>query len=77
MTNPILQQLKSPNLNNIKGLVDMAKGNPQGVMNMLRTNPKYRQVFDIVNQYGDPKRAFYTIAQQNGVDPDEILNMLR
>ena len=77
MTNPIIQQLKSPSLNNIKGLVDMAKGNPQGVMNMLRTNPKYRQVFDIVNQYGDPKRAFYTIAQQNGVDPDEILNMLR
>lgn len=77
MTNPILQQLRSPSLNSMKQLVNMAKGNPQAVMNMLQTNPKYRQVLDIVNQYGDPKRAFYSIAQQKGIDPNEILDMLR
>ena len=77
MTNPILQQLRSPSLNNMKQLVNMAKGNPQAVMNMLQTDPKYKQVFNLINQYGDPKKAFYSLAQQKGVDPNEILDMLR
>ena len=77
MTNPIIQQLRSPSLNNIKNLVGMAKGNPQAVINMLQSNPKYREVFDLVNQYGDPKKACYALAQQQGIDPNEILDMLR
>lgn len=33
-----------------------------------------QQVMQIVNQYGgDPKKAFYAMAEQKGVDPNAIL----
>lgn len=37
-----------------------------------------KQVMDIIKQAGgDPKKAFYYLAEQKGVDPDEIINMLK
>ena len=81
MTNPILQQLRNPSLNNVKQMVNMIKSarNPQAMLNQLmQSNPNYRQVTDIINQNGgDPKKAFYALAQQRGIDPNEILDMLR
>ena len=51
-------------------------GNPQAMVNqMLSQNP---QVNQIINQYGgNPKTAFYKYAEANGVNPDEILNILK
>ena len=51
-------------------------GNPQAMVNqMLSQNPQINQV---INQYGgDPKTAFYKYAEANGVNPDEILKMMR
>ena len=53
-----------------------AKSNPQALANqMLTNNPQIKQ---IINQYGgDPKTAFYKYAESNGVNPDEVLRMLR
>ena len=52
-----------------------AIGNPQM---MLQQMPQYRQVMDYVNQNGgDAKSAFYAKAKEMGVDPDEILKVLR
>lgn len=53
--------------------------NPQAMMqNMMAQNPNYKQVMDYVNQNGgDPKSAFYKMAQEKGVDPNDILNMLK
>ena len=52
-----------------------AIGNPQM---MLQQMPQYRQVMEYVNQNGgDAKSAFYAKAKEMGVDPDEILKMLR
>ena len=79
----ILQQLGSTpkNLQQIKQMMGMVKsaGNPQAMLaQMMRDNPQMRQVTDIVRQYGgDPQKAFYGLCQQQGVNPDEILNMLR
>mgnify|MGYP006988844137 CR=1 FL=1 len=54
-------------------------GNPQAMMNQLaQNNPRIKQVIDLVNQAGgNPKEAFYTMAKQKGVNPDEILDMLK
>lgn len=51
-------------------------GNPQVMVNqMLSQNPQINQ---IIQQYGgDPKTAFYKYAEANGVNPDEILNMMK
>ena len=53
--------------------------NPQAAMNMMvMNNPQMKQVMEIVNQYGgDPMQAFTAVAKENGMDPEEILGMLR
>lgn len=53
-----------------------ASGNPTALVNqMVSQNPQINQ---IINQYGgNPKTAFYKYAEANGVNPDEILNMMR
>lgn len=51
--------------------------NPQAVMNQLMmNNPQMKQVMDLVNQYGgDPEKAFRTVAEKNGLNPQDIMNM--
>lgn len=48
------------------------------LQNMIQSNPQMKQVMDIVNQSGgDPKQAFYKMAEQKGIDPEQVLQMLR
>ena len=56
-----------------------AAKDPQQAINMLAmNNPQVKQVMDIVEQYGgDSMKAFKDMAKQCGVDPDEILGMLK
>lgn len=76
--NPMLQILNQskPSANN--NMVSMIKNspNPQVLLNnLLAQNPK---VAGLINQYGgDPKTAFYALAQQRGIDPNTILEMLK
>ena len=44
---------------------------------MMQNNPKMKEVQDLINQYGDPEKAFKAKAQEMGVDPNEIINMLK
>ena len=50
--------------------------NPNALVNqMMNNNPQVRQ---IIQQYGgDPKTAFYKYAEANGINPDDVLNMLK
>ena len=79
----ILQQLTktSPMMGQIKQMLNMVRGaqNPQAMLNqIMMSNPRMKQVMEIVNQYGgDPDKAFQAVAQQNGINPQEIMNMLR
>ena len=84
MQNPILQALRSSQPNNfsqIKNMMNIVRssGNPQAMLqSMIQSNPQLKQVMDIVNKSGgDPKTAFYKMAEEKGVDPEEILAMLR
>lgn len=84
MNNPMLNQLGRSlpsNLNQIKQMANMFKNakNPQMlIQNMMMQNPQMKQVMDFINQNdGDAKSAFYKLADQRGVDPNEILNMLK
>ena len=71
--NPMMSQIK-----NMMGMVNSAQ-NPQMMMNQLvSSNPHLKQAMDLINQCGgDPKTAFYKLAEQKGVDPNDILNMLK
>lgn len=82
--NPMLQNLNQSqllqNLAPIKSMLNMVRsaGNPQMVLNQLMgQHPQIRQVMEYVNaNSGDPKVAFYKLAQEKGVDPDEILKQI-
>ena len=58
--------------------VRMAR-NPQAMMNqMIQTNPQLKQAMDFVNASGkSPEQAFYALANQMGVNPQEILDGLK
>lgn len=84
MQNPMLQALKSQpnnNLSQIKSMLNMVRsvGNPQAMLqSIMQNNPQMQEIMGLVNQYGgDPKTAFYKLAQEKGVDPQQILNMLK
>ena len=79
----ILQQLGeglkiSPQIRQMISMVKTA-GNPQMMLNqIMQMNPQLKQVMEIVNQYGgDANKAFYDLAEKNGINPQEILDMLK
>lgn len=79
--NPIIQTLNQGNMSKIGQARQMAQmfkttNNPQALLTqIMQNNPKISQ---IINQYGgDPKTAFYKYAEANGINPDEVLNMLK
>ena len=78
----ILQQLGSPMVSpQIKQLMQMVRsaGNPGAIIaQLMQTNPQMKQAMDAIRASGgDPKRAFYALAEQKGVDPDQVLAQLR
>ena len=54
-------------------------GDPNAMLQqMMATNPQMQKVQQIIQQNGgDARTAFYAVAQQQGVDPEQILAMLR
>lgn len=62
-------------------MLNMVRGaqNPQAMFSQLmQQNPQYAQVSQIIQQNGgDPQKAFYAMANQLGVNGDDIINMLK
>lgn len=56
-----------------------ASGNPQMMLQqMLSQNPQFKQVQELIQQSGgDPQKAFYSLAEKMGVNPDEVLSALK
>ena len=81
----ILQQLGRGQMvqtaGKIKQMMSMvqASKDPQAALNMLAmNNQQLKQVMDIVQQHGgDSMKAFHAVASEMGVNPDEILGMLK
>ena len=90
MNNPLLENLVSGNNNNaqmaqriqqIKGLMNQVKTaqNPQLMLNQLiSSNPQLQNALNFIKQNGgDPQTAFFNFARQQGVNPQDILNLLK
>lgn len=68
-----LQQLKS-----VYNLLKSAKDPSSMMQNMINTNPQMRNVMEYIKSHGgDPERAFYAMAAEKGVDPNQILDLLK
>ena len=78
----ILQQLGGvtipPQIRQMMQMVRSA-GNPQAMIGQLmQNNPQMQQAMDLIKASGnDPKRAFYALAEQKGIDPNSILDQLK
>ena len=76
-----MSQLAQP-VRNMMNAVRAAQ-NPQLMLNQLiMNNPlmqeKMKWVMEVVQKHGgDPMRAFRAEAEANGINPDEIMGMLR
>lgn len=89
MANPILEMLQrgspatqQPNQNN--GLVQAYKmlssmQNPNAaIQTLMQRNPMMQQAMQLINNSRmSPKDLFYNMAQQQGVNPEQILNMFK
>ena len=82
-TPQILQQLGSrltvpPQIRQLISMVKSAQ-NPQLMLNQLmQSSPQMAQVMEIVRKYGgDPNKAFYALAEEKGINPQEILDLLK
>ena len=53
--------------------------NPESfVRNLILTNPQAKTIYNKYQQSGvTPKQFFYQYAQQNGLNPNQVLNSLR
>lgn len=51
--------------------------NPQAMLNqMIQNNPQLKQVMDVINQHGgDIDKAVRTVAEQNGLKPEDVMEM--
>ena len=65
----------------IKRAMTMIRGaqDPEGMIRqMMGNNPQFSEVQKLIQKSGgDPKRAFYALAEQYGVNPEEILRAIR
>ena len=81
--NPILISVlqNNPMMQKVKQMIGMVNGaqNPQAMMNQLfMNNPQFKQVMDLIQSAdGDPQKAFYDLAQQKGINPQDVLDMLK
>ncbi len=53
--------------------------NPQALMmTLMQSKPEYQQVMTYIQQNGgDARTAFYNMAAQKGVDPEQVLSKVR
>lgn len=71
---------QNPQISEIVNAFNFLKNarNPQAMfLQMMQRNPMYQSAMNYINQNGgDAQKAFYSMAEQCGVNPDDIINML-
>jgi len=75
------QFAQAPQINQIKNWISQLKGmgNPnEGLKMLISQNPQLQQVMNLIQQSGgDPKQVFMKMAQARGINPQQIINMLK
>lgn len=71
---------QNQSLEQLKAMMTLLKGsrNPnEMIKQLISQNPQYQSVMELVHQNGSPKAAFYALAQQKGINPDEFIKSLQ
>lgn len=66
-------------INQIKGIMNMANGNPNQIFQQLcMQNPQFNQILQMCNGKGQSaEQMFYSLCAEKGVDPQAVLKQLR
>lgn len=68
------------NNSNIKTIIDMLKksNNPQALLTQMASqNPLVKNIMNLINQSGgDARAAVYKLAEQKGINPNDILSFV-
>lgn len=69
--NPLFNLLggQNPMMAQIRNAVAMVKGDPNAM-----NNPQVQQ---LIQQHGSAQNAFFALAKQMGIDPNEVMRMIR
>ena len=69
----------NPALAQFRQTAQLLRGNPQALLNRFMGNtPQMQEAQRLIQSAGgDARKAFYDLAAQKGVDPEEILSALR
>lgn len=60
------------------GALRSSKNPQQLLINMMGNNPQFQQLLQMIRQSGkSPRDLFYQMAQQKGVDPEQLINQLK
>lgn len=72
---------QSVNIDQIKDMMNFIRNSQNPKMafeSVLQSNPQIQNIMNYVRQNGgDPRAAFLSLARHKGVNPDEILQLLR
>ena len=76
--NQLPRQQNIPQSNNLAQMIKSSANPAQLFQNMAKTNPQVQSIMQMIQQTNQtPKELFYQAAQQRGVDPNQVLGMLR
>ena len=74
-------QVSNSNFASIRQLYNLVRNsnNPTLMLqNLAESNPQVKSTLDLVKQYGgNPQAAFFALAKQKGIDPNQILDILK
>lgn len=77
----MLNQRNIPqNLGKVKDMMNLVRNahNPQAmVMQLASKNPQMKQIMDMVGTNGDPRQIFMNACKSKGVNPEDILSMMK
>lgn len=60
----------------MKNMLKIANNPEQALMNMAQNNPQLQEVINMCNGQ-NPKDVFYQKCSQMGIDPNQILGMMK
>ena len=78
MGNPITEMLsKASTIPQMIGMLRSASDPMAAISQMAATDPRMRQVQQVIDQNGSIQQAVYALAKQKGIDPQIVLDQAR
>lgn len=58
--------------------LQMASNPMSAIQSMISTNPQLQQLIPLIQKNnGDYQKTFYDLARERGVNPDEVINLVK